>query len=105
MTALQHSGPAALRRRPTWRRVLAPLLSLALVGAVVFWFLPQFTSLADVWAAVQGMSAVQIGVLALATIWNLATYQFVMVTTMPGMTLRQAAVSSQTTTAISNTVV
>ena len=38
-------------------------------------------------------------------IWNLATYQFVMVATMPGMTLRQATVSTETTTAVSNTVV
>ena len=36
--------------------------------------------------------------------WNLATYQFVMVATMPGLTLRQATVSTQTTTAVSNTV-
>jgi uncharacterized membrane protein YbhN (UPF0104 family) len=38
-------------------------------------------------------------------VWNLATYQFVMVTTMPGMRLREATVSTMTTTAVSNTVV
>ena len=41
----------------------------------------------------------------LAAIWNLATYQFVVVATMPGMNLRQATVSTETTTAVSNTVV
>ena len=33
-----------------------PLLSLALLGAVFFWFLPQFTSIADVWTSVQSMT-------------------------------------------------
>lgn len=92
-------------RRPRWRRVLASLLSVALVVAVFAWFLPQFTSLSDVWAAVRGMTALEVAVLLLAAVWNLATYQFVMVATMPGLTLRQATVSSQTTTAVSNTVV
>src|SRR3954469_19287839 len=105
MTTVEHSSPAAQRRRPTWRRVLGPALSLVLIGAVFFWFLPQFTSLSAVWDSVQDMTAMQIGLLALATVWNLATYQFVMVTTTPGMKLRQAAVSTQTTTAVSNTVV
>src|SRR3954453_19020344 len=105
MTTVEHSSPAAQRRRPPWRRVLGPALSLVLIGAVFFWFLPQFTSLSAVWDSVQDMTAMQIGLLALATVWNLATYQFVMVTTTPGMKLRQAEVSTQTTTAVSNTVV
>jgi uncharacterized protein (TIRG00374 family) len=105
MTTLEHSIPPAQRRRPAWRRLLGPALSLALIAAVFFWFLPQFTSLSDVWASVQQMTGIQILLLAVATLWNLATYQLVMVTTMPGMTLRQATVSTETTTAISNTVV
>jgi uncharacterized protein (TIRG00374 family) len=105
MTAVEQSSPPARVRRPAWRRVLPPVFSLLLVAAVVFWFLPQFTSLGDVWASVQQMTALQIGLLALATLWNLATYQFVMVVTTPGMTLRQATVSTETTTAVSNTLV
>ncbi|MGY1609624.1 MULTISPECIES: lysylphosphatidylglycerol synthase transmembrane domain-containing protein [unclassified Geodermatophilus] len=107
MTAVAPQAPPARppRRTPLWRRVLTPLLSLALVGAVFFWFLPQFTDLSDVWAAVRAMSWAQAAVLALAAAWNLLTYQFVMVTTMPGLRLREATVSSLTTTAVSNTVV
>jgi uncharacterized membrane protein YbhN (UPF0104 family) len=84
---------------------LPPLLSLVLIGAVFFWFLPQFTSLADIWTTVGDMSGVQIAVLLVAALWNLLTYQFVMVATTPGMNLRQATVSTETTTAVSNTVV
>src|SRR5438270_12635095 len=93
------------RRRPLWRRLLAPLFSLVLLAAVVFWFLPQFTSLGAVWATVQAMTNLEIAVLLVATVWNLATYQFVMVTTTPGLTLRQATVSTETTTAVSNTLI
>ena len=89
----------------SWRRFLGPLLSVALVVAVFVWFLPQFTSVADVWTSVRGMTWVEVALLLLAALWNLATYQFVMVATMPGLTLRQATVATETTTAVSNTVV
>jgi uncharacterized protein (TIRG00374 family) len=71
---------------------------------VYFWFLPQFTSISDVWASVQAMTGTQIVILLVAAVWNLLTYQFVMVVTTPGMTLRQATVSTETTTAVSNTL-
>src|SRR3954465_1285524 len=93
------------RRRPLWRRLLGPAFPLGLVAAVYFWFLPQFTSLSAVWGAVQAMTGVQVTILLVAAVWNLATYQFVMVTATPGMTLRQATVSTETTTAVSNTLI
>src|SRR6476619_1269626 len=104
MAAVETPAPAA-PRRPVWRRVLSPLLSVALVAAAFIWFLPQFTSISAVWTSVQAMTATEIGVLVLAALWNLATYQFVMTSTMPGLTLRQATVANETTTAVSNTVI
>jgi putative heme transporter len=91
--------------RPLWRRLIGPVFSLVLAGAVLFWFLPQFTDLSAVWSSVTEMSALQITVLVVAAIWNLATYQLVMTSTMPGLTVRQATVSTDTTTAVSNTLV
>jgi uncharacterized protein (TIRG00374 family) len=99
------AAPADTPRPPLWRRLLPPVLSLVLIGAVFFWFLPQFTSIADVWDTVRDMTPAQVAVLLLAAVWNLMTYQFVVVSTMPGMNLRQATVSTETTTAVSNTVV
>jgi putative heme transporter len=98
-------SPPARARKPLWRRLIGPLFSLVLVGAIYFWFLPQFTSIADVWDAILGMSGLQVTVLLLAAVWNLVTYQLVMVSTMPGLTLRQATVSTESTTAISNTLI
>lgn len=91
--------------RPRGRRLVGGVLSLALVVGVFVWFLPQFTSLADVWTSVRGMTWVELTVLVLAAAWNLATYQVVMVSTTPGLKLRQAFVSTQATTAVSNTVI
>jgi uncharacterized protein (TIRG00374 family) len=106
MTAVEaRRGTDQRPRRSGWRRWLGPALSLALIGAVFFWFLPQFTSIADVWSSVQAMTWTEITILLIAALWNLATYQLVMITTMPGMNLRQATVSTETTTAVSNTVV
>jgi len=87
------------------RRWLGPVLSLVLIAAVFAWFLPQFTSIADVWTSVRTMSWVEVAVLVVAALWNLATYQILMMMTMPGLTFGQATVSTETTTAVSNTVV
>src|ERR1700712_2353088 len=105
MTAVEHEIPRPVRHRPLWRRLIGPLFSVALLGAVLFWFLPQFTSIADVWTSVRSMSWTQITILVLAAIWNLATYQFVVLSTMPGQNFRQATVATETTTAVSNTVI
>src|SRR4051812_17862674 len=104
MTTLAPETPAK-QRRALWRRLIGPVFSVVLIVAVFFWFLPQFTDLADVWASVQAMTTVQITLLVVAAVWDLATYQFVMVTSMPGLTLRQATVATESTTAVSNTLV
>jgi len=94
--------------RPAWRRVarrvLPPLFSVAIVVAVFWYFLPQFTSISDVWVSIQSMTALQIITLALLALWNQVTYFVVNVSTMPGLTYRQAAVATESSTAVSNTV-
>src|SRR3954447_13924300 len=105
MTTVEMPSATEPHPKPLWRRVLPPALSVVLVAAVFFWFLPQFTSISAIWVSVRSMSALQIGILVIAALWNLASYQFVMTTTMPGLTFRQAAVSTESTTAVSNTLV
>ncbi|SRR6266566_346741 len=96
------------RARPGWtrlvRRVLPPLISLAIVALVFWYFLPQFTSLSAVWASARSMTWLELTTLALLAVWNLATYWFVMVASMPGLTYPQAAVATESSTAVSNTV-
>ena len=102
------SGNAAtsgkVRQRPRLRQAIGPLISVVIVVAVFVIFLPKFTSISDVWASVRSMSWLQLTVLGVAAIWNLATYWLLMVATMPGLTYRQAAVVAQSSTAVSNTL-
>ncbi|HEY3199896.1 MAG TPA: hypothetical protein VGK55_05075, partial [Actinomycetes bacterium] len=79
------------KRRTQLRLVLSALFSIALV-VLIFWkLLPQFASLSDIWASVQAMTWLELTTLVLAALWNLSTYWFVMVATMPGLTYPQAA--------------
>jgi uncharacterized membrane protein YbhN (UPF0104 family) len=50
------------------------------------------------------MTPLEVGSLAVAAVWNLATYGFVMLTTMPGLTYPQAMVVTESSTAVSNTL-
>jgi putative heme transporter len=98
---LRPGGPGWTRLA---RRVLPPLFSLAIVALVFWYFLPQFTSISAVWASARSMTWLELTTLGLLAVWNLATYWIVMVTTMPGLTYRQAAVATESSTAVSNTV-
>jgi uncharacterized membrane protein YbhN (UPF0104 family) len=79
-------------------------VSVAIIVAVFWYFLPQFTSISAVWTSIRSMSWWQMSLLALVAIWNLATYWIVMVSTMPGLTYGQAAVVAESSTAVSNTI-
>src|SRR4029453_2094571 len=105
MTPTTETAPPARKQRPLWRRIIGPVFSVALLAAVFFWFLPKFTSIADVWSSGESMTWIEVAILLLAAVWNLVTYQFVVLSTMPGMTFGQATVSTETTTAVSNTVI
>ena len=104
------AGPPAQTEagRPAWRkvarRVLPPLFSVAIVVAVFWYFLPQFTSISAVWVSIKSMTWLQILTLALLALWNQTTYFIVNVSTMPGLTYRQSAVATESSTAVSNTV-
>jgi putative heme transporter len=86
------------------RSVLSVAVSVALVVAVFWFFLPQFTSLGQVWSSVRGMSGVEVATLAVVAVWNLITYLLVNVSTMPGLRFAQAGVATEASTAVSNTV-
>jgi putative heme transporter len=86
------------------RSVLSVAISLALVVAVFWFFLPQFTSLSEVWASIRAMSWLEVTTLAVAAVWNLVTYLLVNVSTMPGLRFAQAGVAAEASTAVSNTV-
>lgn len=77
----------------------------AVVIVVIFiFFLPQVVNYADVWAAVQAMTWLEMVTLAALAVVNQATYWFVEVSARPGLSYRQAMKITQTSTAVANTL-
>jgi uncharacterized protein (TIRG00374 family) len=64
----------------------------------------QFADISEVWDAVQMLTWGEIAGLVLATAWSLFTYWIVVVLATPGLTYPQAAVMTQSTTAVANSV-
>lgn len=71
----------------SWRRVAKVVLSLALVAGVFFGILPEIADFSRVWAAIVDMSWLEVLTLLLAGAWNIATYQFVVIAVLPGLSL------------------
>jgi uncharacterized protein (TIRG00374 family) len=75
------------------------------VVVAVFWFvLPRLAEVSDVWRHVAAMTPIEIASLAGVAAWNLLTYWIVVVQATPGLSYAQAAVLTESTTAVSNTL-
>src|SRR3954447_24502838 len=86
------------------RRLLSGALSVVIIVGVFWYFLPQYTNVSAVWDYLKSMSWQSEAAIAVAATWNLCTYWFVNASTMPGLRLREAAVVTETATAVSNTL-
>jgi putative heme transporter len=96
--------PEERRSRLPVRRVLQVVVSLAVVGAVFFFALPQFADYSEVWAAITAMTPIELLTLSVAALWNLISYWPVMVNSLPGLNYWQAMKVNLTSTAIANTL-
>jgi uncharacterized protein (TIRG00374 family) len=89
---------------PGVRKAVQIGVSVALVVGI-FWYVgQQFADLSEVWAAMRTLTWPEMGLLALVTVWNLATYWILMVIATPGLTYPQAVVLTESTTAVSNSL-
>jgi len=86
------------------RSVLQSLFSLALVVAIFFFVLPQVADFGEVWAEIQAMTWIEMAAIAVVAVWNLVTYWLLWLAVLPGITFPQAAVSTEASTAVANTV-
>jgi putative heme transporter len=86
------------------RRVLQGVLSLALVVAIFVFALPRLADFSEVWAELAEMTWLEFATLTAASLWNIVTYWFVMMGALPGLTLYQAMLVNQSSTAIANTL-
>jgi uncharacterized membrane protein YbhN (UPF0104 family) len=89
---------------PGAKRALQMVFSVVLVGVIVWFVFGQFANLSDVTTVLRTLSRGEMTVLLLVAIFNLLTYWVVVVVATPGMTIPQAAVLTQSTTAVSNAI-
>ncbi len=88
-------------------RAGGPLRSAASVVVVVVLFvgvLPRIADLSEVWAAIRAMTGLEVASVLLVAVWNLVSYWFVQVCSLPGLRTSQAAVAMQSATAVANVV-
>src|SRR5436190_14614588 len=85
-------------------RIIQIVVSLAIIVGIFAFAIPKIANYGDVWNAVKDMTWLEITSLLAVTILNILTYWPLMVASMPGLTLAQAAVNNQSSTSIANTI-
>ena len=79
-------------------------LSLAVVGLIFGFLFPKLADYSAVWDTVREMTLLEIAGLLGVAAWNLFSYLPVLTAVLPGLRLREAAVVTLASTAISNTL-
>lgn len=95
-TEATHHSPA--------RRIVSGLISLVIVGGIFVFAIPKVADYSAVWKAFESLTGLEIFSLAAATIFNLFTYWFANMAALRGLSLSRAAVLTQTTTSVANTL-
>ena len=92
------------RRLLNWKRIVGYLVSVLIVVAIFWWAIPKFADYRDVWAAMKTLTPIEAWSLVAATIFNLVTYWWANQAALPGLGIGKAAVLTQTTTSVANTL-
>jgi uncharacterized membrane protein YbhN (UPF0104 family) len=80
------------------------LVSIAVVIAIFGFAFPKLADYSQVWDEITQMTWLELLTLALAALWNIITYWFVMIAALPGSNIWQSMKINQTSTAVANTV-
>jgi uncharacterized membrane protein YbhN (UPF0104 family) len=91
-------------RRKRLKRIAGVLISVAIVVAIFAYAIPKFANYGSVWKAFTSLTPLELWSLVAVTILNLVTYWLANMAALPGLRLGQAAVLTQTTTSIANTL-
>jgi uncharacterized membrane protein YbhN (UPF0104 family) len=90
---------------PWWKSRWAQVTLSVIVVALIFGFLfPKLADYGEVWRTIADMTGLELGVLSLIALWNLISYWPVLTATLPGLRMREAAVSNLSSTAVANTL-
>lgn len=91
-------------RRQLARRVVSGLISLAIVVAIFVFAIPKVADYGEVRTAFESLSVLELGVLVSVMVFNMVTYWWANMAALPGLGFGQAAVITQTTTSVANTL-
>lgn len=92
-------------RKPLgWKRIVGYCISVAIVVGIFWWAIPKFADYRDVWAAITTLTPIETSSLVAATFFNLVTYWWANQAALPGLGIGKAAVLTQTTTTVANTL-
>ncbi len=95
--------PRAARRLPA-KRILQGVVSLVIVVAIFVYAIPRIADYSEVWATIANLTPIELSTILAATVFNLVTYWLANMSALPGLTLGRAAVLTQTTTSVANTI-
>ena len=94
----------AARKKVGTKQIVAFVFGLLIVVAIFVYAIPKFADYGDVWAAMKTLTPIEALSLTAATVFNLFTYWLANQAALPGLRLSQAAVVTQTTTSVANTL-
>jgi putative heme transporter len=92
------------RKRLSWKRILGYVISVLIVAAIFWWAIPKFADYRNVWVAMKTLTPIEAWSLVAATVFNLVTYWWANQAALPGLGIGKAAVLTQTTTTVANTL-
>jgi uncharacterized protein (TIRG00374 family) len=92
-----------LSHRLLWR-ALQVALAVLIAGGIFLAVIPNIADYRAVWRVLSTRSLPELGIVAAVAALNLFTYWLQSIAAMPGLTLWMAAVQTQTTTTVANTV-
>ena len=96
--------PAKRKRKSRVWHVVQVLVAVAVVILCFAYAIPKFASYSEVWTEVKTMTPFEILLLMLATAFNLVTYWWQNMVSIPNLGLWKAAVNNQTSTSVANTM-
>jgi putative heme transporter len=106
MTATGSASEATAAPRPkrkiSTKQIVSFVFGLAIVVGIFGFAIPRFADYGEVWAAVKTLTPVEFWSLFAAMVFNLFTYWFANMAALPGLSLKKAAVLTQTGTSVAN---
>lgn len=93
----------ALEAQPA-KRLLPAVISMAVVAFVFGWALPRLADYSAIWSALRSLSIIAILAVIAAAAANFATYWWVLVVSLPGLSFAKAGVAHSASTAVAHAV-